>query len=108
VKVQLFIILHLLISFNTIHAASQHVKEKCRASEKGQICRADPPPPDHSWCQGSAGHDTDWIFEIRPCNQNRAPGSKALPPTKAKQNVHGPTSPKNSVVLISNKPLLWS
>ncbi len=63
--------------------ASKHVKEQCCASEEGQICRAG--PPDHYWCQGSAGHDTAWIFEIRPREQNCAPdGGAAADKSKTK------------------------
>jgi len=74
--------------------ASKHVKEQCCASEEGQICRAG--PPDHYWCQGSAGHDTAWIFEIRPREQNCAPDGKAPLPTKAKQSTRRPTYPNHN------------
>jgi hypothetical protein len=46
----------LQICCNTTSAPSQHVDEECCASEKGRICRVD--PPDHYWRQGCNGLHT--------------------------------------------------
>ena len=50
----------LQICYNTTSAPSQHADEESCASEKGRICRAD--PPDHYWRQGPATHVFTFIL----------------------------------------------